>query len=342
MVLLEREAGLARHSSGKSARILRSSGGHPTTRALTRASAEFLRQPPEGFGPGPLVDARGLVLLCGPAGRAALEAEVDEDVEAGRAREVSPRELEDLLPHLRSAHGERTAAWLFPEDGRIDTDRLLAGLARGAREGGVDIRTSCRVDRLLARDGRVRGVRLADGEAIEAQTVVLAAGAWAGSLGAAVGSRVHLRPTRRHLMVTMGAVEAPEGPALWDVELGFYARREGSGMLLCACDQSDVDPDRLSEDPAVYGRIRRLAARLLGTSLAPGAEAWAGLRTLSADGAFVVGPDPDLEGLYWVAGLGGAGMGAGPEAGRLAAEHLLGGPPPPGGLAPDRAASILR
>jgi len=51
-------------------------------------------------------------------------------------------------------------------------------------------------------DGRVVGVACADGTRLAAGTTVLAAGAWAGALGRAAGSRVELRATRRHLMVT--------------------------------------------------------------------------------------------------------------------------------------------
>jgi glycine/D-amino acid oxidase-like deaminating enzyme len=35
---------------------------------------------------------------------------------------------------------------------------------------------------------------------------------------------------------------------------------------------------------------------------------WTGLRTFSPDRRPVLGPDPDLQGLWWAAGLGGAGL----------------------------------
>ena len=40
---------------------------------------------------------------------------------------------------------------------------------------------------------------------------------------------------------------------------------------------------------------------------------------------FAIGPDPELPGLFWVAGLGGAGMCCSAAIGRVAAELLLGG-----------------
>ena len=70
-------------------------------------------------------------------------------------------------------------------------------------------------------------------------------------------------------------------------------------------------------------RIAEKTTRLLALSGDPGAaHFWHGLRTLSPDGRFVVGPDPDLAGLVWVAGLGGHGMTCGGEVGRLAARAV--------------------
>jgi len=50
------------------------------------------------------------------------------------------------------------------------------------------------------------------------------------------------------------------------------------------------------------------------------------LRTLTADGRFVIGWDPDIAGFFWVAGLGGHGMTTSAAIGKLAAELLIGGP----------------
>ena len=72
-------------------------------------------------------------------------------------------------------------------------------------------------------------------------------------------------------------------------------------------------------------RIAEKATRLLPDLAAAGERSlWCGMRTLTADGRFAVGPDPDLGGLFWVAGLGGHGMVCGSEVGRVAAAQLCG------------------
>jgi glycine/D-amino acid oxidase-like deaminating enzyme len=175
-------------------------------------------------------------------------------------------------------------------------------------------------------------VRLAGGETLRAEAVVLAAGAWAGALGAAVGSRVALAPTRRHLAIEFPVAAArPDAPVVWDLTAGFYARPERGGWLVCVCDRSPVAapdaPEALAPDPAVLARLRESASRFLGVTPTR-EEAWCGLRTMTADDEFALGPDPDVRGLHWVAGLGGAGMGAGWAAGELAAALLCGEQPP--------------
>ena len=76
------------------------------------------------------------------------------------------------------------------------------------------------------------------------------------------------------------------------------------------------------------------------------ARLWFGLRTFSQDKRFLVGFDPDVEGLFWVGGLGGAGMVTSFEVGRLASCALRGEPTGELGRALDprrfRAESLAR
>ena len=52
-------------------------------------------------------------------------------------------------------------------------------------------------------------------------------------------------------------------------------------------------------------------------------KSWAGFRTLSADGRFVIGWDPKVRGFFWVAGLGGHGVTTSSAVGALAASLIL-------------------
>lgn len=322
VVLLEREEGLGRHSSGLNAAILRTASDAPATRTLALETAAFLREPPRGFCEHPLLDACGLLVNEGAA--ADPQPPWAEPFEAlGAVERVTRKEADRLAPHFR-AIAER--AWYFPGDGRLDIAALLDGFAAGARRGGVELRTGAEVRRLLHAGGEVRGVELTGGERVEADRTVLAAGAWAGALGAEVGGCARLRPTRRHLLVTgVDPRVDPRWPIVWDELSGIYCRPESGGLLVCACDVGDVRPDECVTDPAVREQIALKAARHLPAFAdAPAAHFWAGLRTLTEDDAPVIGDDPHVPGLFWLAGLGGHGMSISAAAGRVAAELLLG------------------
>ncbi len=328
-ILVEAEEHLASHSSGVNAAILRSLAEDSISTAIGLRSARFLREPPTGFSETPLVDAFGLLLAAGPERAEELASWVSA-MEPGVASRCESLEAHEVLLRAPWFAGNVTRGFWFPEEGRIDIGALVAGFARGARQGGVEIRRGVRVERLIEEQGRVIGVRLSSGEEIRAETCVLAAGGWAGALGAAAGSKIRLRPTRRHLMVTAPQSDLDRRwPVLWYFgsreEGEFYCRPEGGGLLLCACDITDVDPERYDVDSEVRRLIASKASRFLpGLRDAQAAHFWCGVRTLTEDGRFAIGPDPDVEGLFWVAGLGGSGMVCSAELGRLAAGGLLG------------------
>ncbi len=324
VVLVEREKHLASHSSALNAAILRTLGPDPLATEIALRSARFLRSPPAGFSDVPLVDCRGLILAAGDDLADSLSDCVKHLGGDAKVETLSRTGLRALVPAFQS---DVAAAYRFAEEGQIDIAALAAGYARGARRGGVTLRRSCRVEALLREGGRVAGARLVGGEEIRAQITVLAAGGWAGELGRGVGSRIALRPTRRHLMVT-----APERaidrrwPVLWKLgEQQFYCRPESGGMLLCACDVSDVEPEHCTPVAEVKEVIALKTAHHLPALAEAGvAHFWCGTRTFTPDGRFDIGPDPDLAGLFWVAGLGGAGMACAAEVGRIASRLLLG------------------
>lgn len=327
VVVLERETGLGRHATAQNAAILRTPCDDVFVELLARESAAFLRSPPRGFCSTPLVEERGLILIGRrrspevSEGSAGWESRIAarDDVE-----ELTPQRLSALAPHARwTGQG----AFHLAREGRIDTTALMRAFESGARSLGVVIETGASVAEILTRGGSVCGVRLACGREIRAERTVIAAGAWAALLGRDIGSKVELLPTRRHLLVTQPDARIdPAWPVLWNDADPFYARPEGGGLLVCACDETPVDPDRLSVQEEEKGRALEKASQHLHAMPALDlARFWAGIRTLSGDGRFVIGPDADVVGLDWVAGLGGHGMTCAAAAGRLAADLILDG-----------------
>ncbi|MCA9771334.1 MAG: FAD-binding oxidoreductase, partial [Myxococcales bacterium] len=180
--------------------------------------------------------------------------------------------------------------------------------------------------------GRVRAVETTAGP-IETQKVVIAAGAWANEVGAWAGADpLPMTPCRRHLIVAVPNVEVdPHWPLVYDVARMAYFRPESGvpgrhGVLACAMDQEPMEPCDAKTDERwvaeAADKLRRLAPTLEPRAIH---ASWAGLRTLTPDQAFIIGPDPTVRGLHWQAGVGGYGIQTSPAASELGADLLLTG-----------------
>ena len=320
VVLLEREASLGAHSSGRNAAILRTAIAAGAARRLALETARWLRCE-RAHGDLPLLDGAGLVLFEGGAGDPPPVWLPDHRAWEEEVELLDERDRERRAPHF-APRGSR--AWWFPRQGRVDVAALLNELARRAREGGVELRTRASVRRVHF--GGEPVVELAGEERIACATVVVAAGGWSSRLAPEAGREEILRPTRRHLLVTAPASTVdPRWPVAWDDAARFYARPESGGLLLCACDQAPVDPDRCEVEAEAREAIaRKTAAHLPRLAESLVAHCWAGVRTLTPDDSPCVGPDPRVRGLFWHAGLGGHGVSLSIGVARAAAGLLLG------------------
>lgn len=239
-----------------------------------------------------------------------LRAEV---LDAGGAASVQP----GVDPEARSF------LWL-PDEGHLDSRALSEALAPALEAAGVRSRTGAAAARVAADRGRVTGLVLADGARIDAGRVVLAAGAWSGSL-AGLPRPLPVRPVRGQMLRLRAPDAALERPVA-DPD-GRYVVPRGAGTFLAGSTMEEVgfDAGTTAEGEAA---IRAAAGRLLPAlaGVEP-EERWAGLRPVTPDGWPVLGPDPELEGLHYATGYGRDGILLAPAAGRIVAEAALGAGP---------------
>jgi D-arginine dehydrogenase len=238
------------------------------------------------------------------------------------------------------AGGEVHHGLFLPLAGIIDIHAVLRFLERAAVRAGVRIATGKRVLRILTGERGVTGVELHDGTRLHTERVIIAAGAWAGVVGNTTAAALAFTPMRRHLVHLGGAATLRwKHPVVWRLDTPVYFRPESQGVLASPCDETPSSPDAGSEtDPAALDMLStKLAA--VAPSLAQGSvkSSWACHRTMSDDRELVVGPDPRVPGLAWIAGLGGRGMTCGVAAGEMLARTLLGlGHPLGRALSPER------
>ncbi len=205
-------------------------------------------------------------------------------------------ELDRLQPGLGSEL--EGAAWQ-PHSGRVRSPRLVAALLRRAIQRGVDIISGCGVDSLLSKAGRVSGVRLENGQCLEAEAVVLAAGSWSGGLAASLGLSLDVRPVRGQILLLRG----PPGvlvPTLNDGDCYLVPRRDG--RILVGSTMEDVGFEAVTQ-PEALSRLRELALRLLPATEHMEVETdWAGLRPGTPDRLPYIGAVPELPGLVLATG----------------------------------------
>ncbi|MDX1892115.1 FAD-dependent oxidoreductase [Mycolicibacterium sp. 050158] len=329
VTLLEMEPTLAYHTTGRSAAVFLETYGGEQIRALTTASRAFFEDPPEGFGsplttprPELLVALRGRGHRVEELHRAVLPLVGDAELlDADRCRELFPLLRPDAVDN--GMYEPRALA--------LDVAALHQGYARGARRNGTEIVRSAEV-RTMRRGSDSWTVTTADGRRHGAAIVVDAAGAWADVVAEAAGvRRVGLRPLRRTIfMVPSPLGEAGRGlPNCGDVDDAFYVNPEGAQFLCSPADETPCPPsDAKPDDEQIARAIEEInAATTIGIRTV--ASAWAGLRTFAADRNFVLGPDPEAPGFFWLAGQGGYGIQTAPATARLAAALALGRPAPP-------------
>lgn len=319
IAIVEREETPGVHASGRNASLLRQSEADPELRrvaAASRVAYQELRRE---------IDFQqvGSLILAPPA-----QLEVLRDPEVVASEIVGPGEVRRRVPALEG-HPLHQALWT-PGDGVIDTWALLNHYLAGARRRGVELVTNCEVMAITG-TGPFK-VTTSQGSFV-ATRVVNAAGAWAPRIAEFLGlESPHLVPFKRHLFVlnvnlghASGATPGvdPEWPFVWSEEHGFYFRPESGGLLFSVCDEERGERLAPTVSPGISEMLaERITAQLPALEDAKVRSVWSCFRTKTPDGRFVIGWDPQLENLFWVAGLGGHGMGCSWEIGRLAAESF--------------------
>lgn len=208
---------------------------------------------------------------------------------------------------------------------RIDGRRLLAALqARVRALGGKLRRGSASV---WSASGRVAGVRV-DDEAIGADAVVIAAGAWSTLALGELGVDLRVRPQRGQLL----HLDVPgQSTGHWPVVLGF------DHQYLLAFPGGRVVAGATREDGVGYdcrptaGGVRAVLDQAL--HLAPGLraatllETRVGFRPVSEDRRPLLGALRGYPNLFIATGHAGYGLEVGPYSGALVAGLVLGLPP---------------
>ena len=325
VIVLEREHVAAYHTTGRSAALHSETYGSAEIRAITVSSGRFYRKPPPGFADHPLLTPRGALIAGRADQQAALQkAAADYARLVPSVRWLDPGETLRRQPLLRPEAAAGGAIYEEAED--MDVAAIHGGFLRGARAAGAVLRLDGEIMTLERKDGAWK-IGLRDGESLAAKTVVNAAGAWADVVAGLAGAKpVGLVPKRR----TAFTFDAPAGfdlahlPMAIDFDETWYVKPEVGQFLASPADETPSPPcDAQPEEMDIAIAVERIETATT-LKIRRIKNKWAGLRSFVADKNLVVGYDPAVEGLFWLAGQGGYGIQTGESAGRLAASLALG------------------
>ena len=312
VTVLEAEAALGYHTSGRSAALWEESYGAPPVVALNRASHPYLLE-------GGYLSPRGLMVIS----TAETAAAFDVDMLAMHLWPMNRDEMLAKVPILDPAVVTRGGWHEAALD--IDTDRLLQDFARRVRGNGGTVRTQASVTAI--RRAASGWVVTAGGDDMPARLLVNAAGAWADAVAVMAGiAPLGLQPMRR----SMARIAAPGGrdvsgwPMMFGAGEAWYAKPDAGALLISPADEDPAEPhDAWPDDLVLAEGLARYQACVTEEVTRPIAT-WAGLRTFAPDRVLVLGPEPACPDFIWAAGQGGYGFQTSAAAGRLMAD-LVGG-----------------
>jgi D-amino-acid dehydrogenase len=256
--------------------------------------------------------------------------EFDRAVQAARLlrqygvdnRVLGRDDARDMCPAL----SHRIAGGVFyPEDGHLEPERFVRGLARRAEDDGVVIHTQTEVIGIGKRGRRITGVQTTRGD-FKANDVVLAGGAWSPRIARDIGLKLLCQPAKGYSVTYKRPPDFPELPVIlvearvavtpMDAALRFAGTLELAGW------------DQTINQRRVNAFLRRVAWYLADVDPASLEliEIWRGLRPCTPDGLPYVGRPAGIDNLLVATGHGMNGISLAPITGKLIAAMAAGKP----------------
>ena len=252
----------------------------------------------------------------------AVRARRAEAPEAGEVTRLRPAEARELFP---PPHPELGAV-LVAGGARVEGRLLADALRRAAERRGVRFRTGAAA-LLAAPDGRVAGIRIG-AEAVGADCVVVAAGAWAPELLRPLGVPLAVVPQRGQITHLRLEGADTEG---WPIVLppgSHYLLAFGGGRVVVGATRETGSGFDLRVTAAGQAEVLdRALAVAPGLGPATLVETRIGFRPVGPDLKPMLGRVAGRDGLVIGNGLGPSGLTIGPFAGRLLAQLVLGEAP---------------
>jgi sarcosine oxidase subunit beta len=262
---------------------------------------------------------------------------------------LTTREARSIEPGLSPA---LLGALYAPRRGQADPVLATQAFARLAELRGARVVTHHEVTAVTPRPAGGYSLTTS-GANVVAGTLVIAAGAWSGPLGAMLDLDIPIVPVRGQMWATapvgprsFHTVSAAESALAWARDHGgappdltirdgrrvtrhLYGRQRRNGEMIFGGDREVVGYDTTPDSRGIAVNREHAISVLPFLGTLPIARTWAGLMPFPLDGKPLIGRIPGRDNVWIVTGLASSGFGRGPMAGKLLADYLHTGAPAP-------------
>ena len=316
-------------SSGRSSALIRMHYTHPGEVALAVKSLEIFRNWEDIVGEPSDFRKVGFVRIVPASEAENLKRNVEMQQALGvNTRVIDRHELKEFEPDWFVDDVEVAA--YEPESGYGDGVNVATGFLARARDRGASYISKTAVNQVLLENDRVVGVASSQGY-IHAPIVVLATGIWTTMLTDPLGLNVPIRTEYHEVAILKSpAGMKPHGAACVDSITKSYFRSDGPDKTLVGTmfAERSADPDNFPQRATQesLSEVCEMACRripaLKNAELMRGIT---GVYDMTPDSRAMLGPVPEIPGLYLVAGFSGMGFKISPAVGIGMAEVILEG-----------------
>ncbi len=237
-------------------------------------------------------------------------------------REMVPvvgKPLLGLESGISPAVSSEPALWM-PQVAQVRNPRLLKALRVQLEKLGVNLSEYVEVSGFYTDAGKLTGLRLAGHGRINANSVVVASGAWSGGLLGDLGIRTEIVPVRGQMLLFKAEPGVLSRIVLYQ---GRYLIPRQDGRILVGSTMEHVGFDKSTTNQSLE-ELHSVALKVV-PELAnyPIERHWAGLRPGSPEGIPLISAHPAVDGLFVNAGHFRNGVVMGLCSARLAADLIL-------------------
>lgn len=251
---------------------------------------------------------------------------------------MSPEELSEHWPDL--VLDDVTSAFHVPSNGQVNPLDVTVALQKGAKARGGRVFENTKVENLIIKDGRVKGVQTEKG-VIATEKVLIAAGMWSHLFAKAHGITIPLHACEHYYIVTEPIEGLPSNQPILNIsEERSYWKEDAGKLLVGAFEEQgrvyakdhpipeDFEFDELPFDMEhLEPELSRMFARMPSLGNMGIQTFFCGPESFSPDGRPYLGPAPEVEGVFVATAMNSNGILNSGGVGLTMADWLIDGAP---------------